>query len=50
MRRVKVMIVDDHEVVRLGLRAALEIEDDLEVVADVGDSRLALQEAELSRA
>ena len=43
------MIVDDHEVVRLGLRAALEIEDDLDVVADVGDSRLVLQEAELSR-
>ena len=24
MKRIKVMIVDDHEVVRMGLRAALE--------------------------
>jgi hypothetical protein len=32
--RIKVMIVDDHEVVRLGLRAALEMEDDMEVVAN----------------
>ena len=38
MRSTKVMIVDDHEVVRMGLRSALEPEDDIEVVADVGDA------------
>ena len=47
--KIKVMIVDDHEVVRLGLRAALEMEDDMEVVGDLGDARVALQEAEITR-
>ena len=47
MDRIKVMIVDDHEVVRLGLRAALELEDDMEVVADLGDASVAVQEAEI---
>ena len=43
------MIVDDHEVVRLGLRAALEPEDDIEVVGDFGDAQVALTEAEIMR-
>jgi len=34
-RRIRVAIVDDHEIVRHGLRAALEQETDMEVVADV---------------
>ena len=33
---VKVLLVDDHEVVRRGLRELLNIEDDLEVVAEAG--------------
>jgi two-component system, NarL family, response regulator DevR len=33
---VRVMLVDDHEVVRQGLRAMLEAQDDLEVVAEAG--------------
>ena len=49
MQRVKVMIVDDHEVVRLGLRTALELEEDMEVVGDVGNAKVALQEAEIRR-
>ena len=49
MKRVKVMIVDDHEVVRLGLKTALEAEEDLEVVEDVGDARAALLAAEAHR-
>lgn len=49
MKRIKLMIVDDHEVVRLGLKAALELEDDLEVVGDFGDARVALREAEIQR-
>ncbi len=32
----RVMLVDDHEVVRSGLRAMLEANDDLEVVAEAG--------------
>ena len=49
MDRIKVMIVDDHEVVRLGLRAALDTERDLEVVGDFGDAKAALREAGLVR-
>ena len=33
---VRVLIVDDHEIVREGLRAVLEEEDDLEVVGEAG--------------
>ena len=38
---LKVMLVDDHEIVRQGLRALLEAEDDIEVVteADNGHER-----------
>ena len=49
MERIKVMIVDDHEVVRLGLKAALEQEEDIELVGDMGDAQAALQEADISR-
>jgi len=33
---IKVMLVDDHEVVRRGLRELLEAEDDIEVLAEAG--------------
>ncbi len=33
---IKVMLVDDHEVVRTGLRALLETDGDIEVVAEAG--------------
>ena len=33
---IKVMLVDDHEVVRQGLRSMLEAQEDLEVVAEAG--------------
>lgn len=48
MRRIKVLIVDDHEVVRLGLRAALDSDDDLDVVGDFGSADAALREAEVT--
>ena len=38
MDRIRLMIVDDHELVRLGLKTALEPEEDMEVVADSGDA------------
>ena len=37
--RVTVVIADDHEVVRSGLRTLLEREPDLEVAAEAGDVR-----------
>ena len=46
---IRLMIVDDHEVVRLGLKSALEPEDDMELAGDFGDARAALREAEFSR-
>jgi two-component system, NarL family, response regulator DevR len=41
----RLMIVDDHEVVRMGLRAALEIEDDFTVVAEASDGQQAIDRA-----
>jgi two-component system response regulator NreC len=42
---VRVLIVDDHAVVRSGLRRVLEAEDDIEVVGEAGDMRAAVFEA-----
>lgn len=44
--RIKVLLADDHEIVRGGLRSLLEQDGDMEVVADVGDGQRAI---ELSR-
>jgi two-component system response regulator DevR len=41
-RRIRVLICDDHELVRLGIRRLLETEADLDVVADVADATSAL--------
>ncbi|MBI2965489.1 MAG: response regulator transcription factor, partial [Chloroflexi bacterium] len=49
MARIKVMIVDDHEVVRLGLRAVLEIEKDFEVSGEAPDAASALRAATVLR-
>lgn len=40
---IKVMLVDDHEMVRMGLKTALELEDDLEVVAEADCGEAALR-------
>jgi DNA-binding NarL/FixJ family response regulator len=42
---VKVLIVDDHAVVRSGLRLLLEGEDDIEVAGEAGTAREAILEA-----
>ncbi len=41
--RVRVLLVDDHTVVRRGLRMVFELEDDLEVVGEAADGREALE-------
>jgi DNA-binding NarL/FixJ family response regulator len=41
-RPVRVLIVDDHAVVRRGIRAYLEVLDDMEVVAEAADGQDAL--------
>jgi two-component system response regulator DevR len=42
MSSIRLMIVDDHEVVRLGLRAAFELEPDLNVVGEASNGAEAL--------
>jgi two-component system, NarL family, response regulator LiaR len=42
---IRVLIADDHAVVRQGLRTFLELQEDIEVVADVADGEAALAAA-----
>jgi len=42
MTKTRIMIVDDHEVVRLGLRTAFELEPDLAVVGEASNGAEAL--------
>ena len=46
MSRLRVMIVDDHRVVREGLQLALEIEENIEVVGEAGEGREAVEKAQ----
>jgi DNA-binding NarL/FixJ family response regulator len=46
---IRVMIVDDHAVVREGLRAFLALQDGLEIVGEAGDGAEAIEEARRSR-
>ncbi len=45
MTPLRVMIVDDHQIVREGMRMALEVEDDLEIVGEAGAGREAVEKA-----
>jgi two-component system response regulator DevR len=49
MNPVRVLLVDDHQVVRLGVRALLEAEPDLEVVGEAGTAGEALRQTERLR-
>jgi two-component system, NarL family, response regulator LiaR len=44
-RRIRVLLVDDHTILREGLRSLLALESDIAVVGDVGDGRSAVQAA-----
>ena len=46
---IRVLIVDDHAVVREGLRAFLELQEGIEVVAEAADGQQALTQAELQK-
>ncbi len=37
MTKIRLMIVDDHEVVRLGMRAAFELEPDIQIVGEASN-------------
>src|SRR5690242_18661682 len=43
MRKIGVLLVDDHTVVRQGLRALLASEEDMEVVGEAENGRQAVQ-------
>ncbi len=45
MGTIRVMLVDDHEVVRTGLRSFLELQDELQVVAEAGNGIEAIERA-----
>jgi len=42
---IRVLIADDHAVVRQGLRTFLDLQDDIEVVAEAADGEEALEAA-----
>ena len=46
---IRVLIVDDHAVVRTGLRLLLDAEEDMEVVGEAGTARDAIFEARTSK-
>jgi NarL family two-component system response regulator LiaR len=46
---IRIVLVDDHAVVREGLRAFLELQDDFEVVGEAEDGQAAVREAESLR-
>jgi DNA-binding NarL/FixJ family response regulator len=46
---IRVLVVDDHAVVRQGLRTFLELQDDVEVVGEAGDGAAAVAAAERLR-
>ena len=46
MAKVRILLGDDHTLVRQGLRKILEVRSDWEVVAEAGDGREAVRQAE----
>ncbi|MFD5429488.1 response regulator [Streptomyces sp. NPDC127084] len=45
-KRIRVLLVDDHQVVRRGLRTFLEVQDDIEVVGEAADGADGVAQAE----
>jgi two-component system, NarL family, response regulator LiaR len=41
--KIKVLIVDDHQVVRQGLRIFLDLQDDIQIVGEAGDGQAAVE-------
>ena len=45
MKKIRLMLVDDHDVVRAGLKSFLQTQEDFEVVAEAGNGEEAIQQA-----
>jgi two-component system response regulator NreC len=48
-RKIRVMIVDDHAILRAGLRMLVNAQADMEVVSEAPDGQLAVQEVQESK-
>jgi DNA-binding NarL/FixJ family response regulator len=48
-RPIRLLLVDDHEVVRRGLRGFLELQDDIEIVGEAGNGRQGVEAAHALR-
>ncbi len=46
---IRVMLVEDHPLVRFGIRALLDSEPDIQVVAECGDGQAAIEQLEHAR-
>jgi DNA-binding NarL/FixJ family response regulator len=46
---IRVLLVDDHHLVRMGLRALIDREDDMRVVGEAGNGRQALDQLDRTR-
>src|SRR5258707_7769250 len=49
MQRKKILVVDDHEIVRVGLKALINRQANLEVVGEAADAPAAVAQAEKLR-
>jgi len=47
MKEIRVLLVDDHEIVRCGVRGVLEQEEDMEIVGDCASAEEALHQTEI---
>jgi DNA-binding NarL/FixJ family response regulator len=47
--KIRVLVVDDHQIVRMGMRAMIDGEADMEVVAEAGEGRAAITAYETHR-
>src|SRR5258706_6029695 len=45
MHRLRILIVDDHEIVRRGIRALLEANSELDITGEAGSGREAIRQA-----
>jgi DNA-binding NarL/FixJ family response regulator len=49
MKRIRIMLVDDHAVVRQGFKMILSAQNDMEIVGEAGNGREAVEQAEQLR-
>jgi two-component system response regulator NreC len=47
MNKIKVLLVDDHTIVRDGIRALLSIEDDIEIIGEASDGKEAIEKTQV---